>query len=368
MDASMTSDTTFRNALSVTLVVVVIATVVAVLGWRLLEFDRALFLYAMALIASLGLTVYRFVIWAHRPPTKKLYARAFTMLRSSHDAVALSKHLAKRVVGYFALNSFVWRRGLTRWGAHWPIMIGCVIAMAVVVPLIFGWVWFESEPSDLHSYKVMAFGQHLRTIPVDGVEAFVAFHGLVWAAFFVTAGTSVALWRRLRDRGDQATQAFGNDIAPLLILLAIAITGLLMTVSYSFLGGAFHAPLAKVHMLIVIGTLIWLPFSKLFHIPQRTLKLAHMVYEHESGAGPKAECARCGVEFAEQQHINDLISIQQELGYQYEITGTTNHYQWICPQCRRASLVIAQSSRWRNSASNAVSNAVSLASSNQPIG
>lgn len=346
-------DCTFRYAVISTIVTVCSTSLLALLGWRLFEFDAALLIYAQALIAALGLTVYRFAIWTQRPPTLLIYQRAWEGLRKGGFAAlpAKSFHLAQRIFSYFALNRFVWKRGLNRWAAHWPIMIGCVMALAIVVPLIFGWVWFETPADDFHSYKIMLFGIHLRTIPVDGIEAFLAFHGLVWASFPVLAGVAVAIWRRLRDRGDQATQTFGNDIAPLLVLGAIAITGLLMTISYSFLGGAMHSQLAKIHCAIVVGTLLWLPFSKLFHIPQRSLKLAHMAYDYDAQKSPAAECARCGNEFASLSHIEDLISVQQRLGYRYEMDGTgdqtADHYQWICPKCRRATLVLAQSQRWR---------------------
>lgn len=340
-------DRTFKHALLAASTTAVATTLLAVVGWTLFEFDRALFVYAMALILSSTLTIYRFTIWVHRPPTLSLYQRAWTMFRNSPNRLVLAKSLLVRGFSYFALNKFVWKRGLNRWGAHWPIMIGCVMAMAIVVPLIFGWVWFETPGDDLNSYKVMNFGVHLATIPVDGIEAFLAFHGLVWASIPVIVGCSVALWRRGKDRGDQAVQTIGNDVMPLVILLAIAMTGLLMTVSYSFLGGAFHSPLAMIHMAIVCGTLLWLPYSKLFHIPQRSLKLASMIYQHESALKPRADCARCGEDFADQQHIDDLIEIQKTLGYRYEMNNVADHYQMICPRCRRATLVLAQSQRWK---------------------
>ena len=353
---SKTKDNTLRNALVAAGLAAVGATILAVIGWRFLEFDRALFVYAQALILSLALTVYRLTIWLHRPPTLVIYRRAFSMLKNPRSILALGKHLLVRVTSYFALNQFVWKRGLNRWGAHWPIMIGCVMALGIVVPLVFGWVWFETPADDLHSYEVMAFGIHLRTIPVDGIEAFLAFHGLVWASFPVLIGCSVALNRRWKDRGDQATQTFGHDIMPLVCLLSIAVTGLMMTISYSFLGGRLHTPLATLHCIIVCGTLLWLPFSKLFHIPQRSLKLAHMVYEYESqpadeNAGVSADqdgkacCSRCGEAFADQQHVEDLIEVQKRLGYRYEMSD--QHYQLVCPRCRRATLVIAQGKRWK---------------------
>lgn len=337
-------DRTFRHAMIAALVTAAVATGVAAAGWYLFEFDRALFIYAQALILSLTLTVYRFAIWVHRPPTLVLIRTAMAMFREPVRRGALCLHLVRRATEYFAMNRFVWKRGFNRWSAHWPIMVGCLMALSIVVPLIFGWVWFETPADNFDSYRVMLFGQHIRTIAVDGLEAFVAFHGLVWASFPVILGCSVALARRLWDRGDKATQTFMNDFAPLLLLMAIAITGLLMTVSYSFLGGMLHAPLAQIHCVLVCGTLLWLPYSKLFHIPQRSLKLAHMVYEHESAQQGQASCVRCGDVFADAQQLNDLIVIQRRLGYRYEMTD--GHYQHVCPRCRRATLVMAQGKRW----------------------
>ena len=79
-----------------------------------------------------------------------------------------------------------------------------------------------------------------------------------------------------------------------------------------------------------------------------SLKLALMVSEHESAARGTVSCARCGDVFADRQQIDDLIRIQQQLGYRYERQDAAEHYQQICPRCRRAALVLAQGQRWRN--------------------
>jgi len=40
-------------------------------------------------------------------------------------------------------------------------------------------------------------------------------------------------------------------------------------------------------------------------------------------------------------HVQDLIETERKLGYTYEAEGI-EHYQWICPPCRRACFAIAQ--------------------------
>lgn len=47
-------------------------------------------------------------------------------------------------------------------------------------------------------------------------------------------------------------------------------------------------------------------------------------------------------------HVEDLIDVQRQLGFRYEIPdNAAEHYQWICPPCRRAAFVMAQSGLWR---------------------
>lgn len=47
-------------------------------------------------------------------------------------------------------------------------------------------------------------------------------------------------------------------------------------------------------------------------------------------------------------HIEDLIEVERQLGFRYEIPGSADaHYQWICPRCRRTSLAMAQGALWR---------------------
>jgi hypothetical protein len=45
--------------------------------------------------------------------------------------------------------------------------------------------------------------------------------------------------------------------------------------------------------------------------------------------------------------VQDLITVERQLGYRYEIKQSpTDHYQWICPPCRRALFGLAQGRLW----------------------
>ena len=46
-------------------------------------------------------------------------------------------------------------------------------------------------------------------------------------------------------------------------------------------------------------------------------------------------------------HVEDLISVQRQLGYRYELPHQpAQHYQWLCPRCRRIMLALAQGQLW----------------------
>jgi hypothetical protein len=44
--------------------------------------------------------------------------------------------------------------------------------------------------------------------------------------------------------------------------------------------------------------------------------------------------------------IRDLIRVEKDLGFSYEMGRGAEHYQQICPRCRRALLGLAQGSAW----------------------
>jgi ribosomal protein S27AE len=165
----------------------------------------------------------------------------------------------------------------------------------------------------------------------------------VWSAFLVIAGVLLAVRRRMRDEGAVALQLFSEDFLPLLFLFAISLTGLLLTVSYTWLKGYGYEFLSLTHAVTVIFTLLWLPFGKFFHIFQRPAQLGVEFYKDVAAYGARARCRRCGHGFASQMHVQDLIQVERQLGYAYEVDqDTVEHYQWICPPCRRAMLALAQ--------------------------
>ncbi len=322
--------------------------ILIVLGSRNLKhLDAALIGYMFAsLFAVFGLT-YRYSMWLQRPPTAMYWRRGW---RVFFRRGALGSNLAlwlRRIVQGFALNLFIWRRGRSRWAAHWLIMWGCIVAAAITFPLVFGWIHFETLPGNFEWYRAYLFGWPTFAFPIDSAIGFFIFHGLVWAAFLVIAGVMLAMRRRMREHGAAAVQEFGEDILPLILLFAISVTGLMLTASYTWMKGYAFDFLAILHAITVIFTLLYLPFGKFFHIFQRPAQLGVAFYKDAGAAGDQALCRRCGVAFASRMQVEDLIVVERELGYRYELSDSqVQHYQWICPRCRRSALAVAQGSLW----------------------
>jgi hypothetical protein len=213
---------------------------------------------------------------------------------------------------------------------------------------VFGWIHFALDPNDFERYRVVLFGFPTLAFRIDSLLGALILHGLVWSAFLVMGGVMIAMRRRMRDRDAAALQRFDEDIMPLVLLFAISVTGLMLVVSYEWMRGYAYEFLAIVHAAVVILTLVWLPFGKFFHIFQRPAQLGVSFYKDAGNRGPQASCTRCGAAYASQMHVDDLIEVQRQLGYQYEAAqGGVDHYQRICPRCRRLLPAIAQGRLWR---------------------
>lgn len=314
---------------------------------NLKHIDAALVGYTFAcLFAAFGVG-YRYSMWLQRPPTRMYWRRGWqSFLRPGHIGHSLLGFVA-RFTGVFLLNMFIWRRSRSRGLSHMFIMWGCILAAAITFPLVFGWVYLETVPGDLSSYKVFVFGFPTFAFPHESVIGHLLFHGLVWASFLVIAGVLMALQRRLRDHGAAALQSLQEDLLPLFMLFAVSVTGLLLTVSYTWLKGYAYEFLAITHAVTVIFTLLWLPFGKFFHIFQRPAQLAVKFYKDVGQEGEPAICVRCQHPYATKIHIEDLMVVERELGYRYDWPDhPAGHYQRICPSCRRMALAVAQGRLW----------------------
>ena len=221
---------------------------------------------------------------------------------------------------------------------------------------------------------------HAFTFNLASPIAPLVFNVLDLSAVLVIIGVALAMWRRGRDRGALAVQQFGADLLPLVMLFAVSITGIFLTVSTHLMLGLHFVFLSQLHAVTVIFTLLYLPFGKFFHIFQRPAQLGVAFYREVGARSAPARCARCDEPFASRMHIEDLKQVERELGIQYETVrlppprfalGRTSpksvhpdttvaaaapdssafeHYQDVCPVCRRKNLALTQDALWRRGA------------------
>jgi len=330
-----------------TVLTAMVAGLIVVGSRNLAHFDAALVGYTFAvLFAVFGIT-YRYSMWLQRPPTALYWKRGWQVFLRPRHLVRNIGTWFRRVPSEFGLNLFILQRGRLRWGAHMLIMWGCLIAIAITFPLVFGWIHFETLPNNLEWYRTYVFGFPTFAFPIHSLIGFLAFHGLVWASILVTLGVMLAMRRRMRDHGAAALQQFGEDFLPLILLFAISVTGLMLTASYTWMKGYAYDFLAILHAITVIFTLLWLPFGKFFHIFQRPAQLGVNFYKDVGEREEPANCGRCGAAFTSRMHVEDLIEVERQLGYRYEMKDSqVEHYQWICPPCRRSLVALAQGRLW----------------------
>jgi hypothetical protein len=246
------------------------------------------------------------------------------------------------LVDNFAAQRFIARRSRQRWLMHLCLSWGTLLAFAVTVPLVFGWVHFATTAADLRTYQLFVFGMKLQEFAVDSVSAVLFFNTLNLSAVLVLVGIALALHRRLTAPEALALQQFSQDLFPLLLLFAVAATGLALTINARWLHGRGFSLLALTHLATVSALLLYLPFGKLFHIFQRPTHLLVGLYKQAAQAGPPAQCACCHQAFASQMQVEDLKQVLSELEFDYRCNGPVTHYQHVCPPCRRKLLALNQ--------------------------
>lgn len=313
-----------------------------VVGSRNLQnFDAALVIYTFATIFATWGVVYHYRVWIDKPPTRVYWQRGWQLFREAGIFKGTSQ-LLKNAATHLAAQTFIRRRSTLRWWMHQMLFWGCLLAVAITFPLVFGWISFQTLPNDQETYVILVYGFPVQTFRLHTLLAELIFHGLDISAILVLGGIGLSLWRRFRDRGAQAVQSFALDFLPIILLFAISVTGLALTVSQNWLRGEFYSFLAILHAITVIAALLYLPFGKFFHIFQRPAQLGVKFYQAAGAAGESAACKRCGERYASRMHIDDLKKVLPEVGFDYRLEGTNATWQELCPACKRKSLSLAQ--------------------------
>jgi hypothetical protein len=301
-----------------------------VLGSRnLRDYDPILLTYTFGVLFSAFAVAYRYAVWLQRPPTR-LYMKRGRELLFKGNALRNFLFAARSAYENLAAQRFIRRRSFVRWLIHFSIAWGTVLAGAVTFPLVFGWLHFETRADDPLVYRVILFGLGVFQFHTQSLWRFLMFNLLNLSAVMVIVGVGLSLHRRLRSPASLSRQQFGNDIVPLLLLLAISVTGLMLTFSMHALGGRGYPVLSLVHAVTVSATLLYIPFGKFFHIFQRPAHLAVLLYRRENAAAAPAVCRRCGGPFAGAMHVRDLKAVMADSGFALDLE--------VCPACKRKQL------------------------------
>jgi len=281
----MTSSSDNRRPVLLALGASFLLTVLIVAGSRNLEhYDAALFGYTIASVVAFGAVVFRYAIWLQRPATRIYWRRGWKLYLQREKFVQNTANAAKTVATNLVAQRFIFKRGFSRWAMHFLIMWGCVISALITFPLVFGWVHFKLEAISL--------------------------------------------------------QQFTLDFVPHMLLIAISVTGLMLTASSLWLNGYMYHFIALTHQATVIMTLFYLPFGKLFHVVQRPASIGVELYQQRAREMPQAKCARCGAEFVAQLWLDDLKTVVDKLGFDYSV-GNGRTIQDYCPRCKRIMRALA---------------------------
>lgn len=297
--------------------------------------------YALATVFAVAASAYRIALWIQRPPTLRYWQQNWRLFHTG-GIVQNSLQLGQLLFNNVGRQKFIAQRSRYRWIMHMCLSWGGMMAFAITFPLVFGWVHFETSPADLEQYQIVFLGVQVQEFSVHSIIAFLTFNALNISAIIMLIGISMALYRRLTDNGAIALQRFSNDIAPLLLLLVVAASGLGLTISAHFMNGRGFPFIAATHAASVIILLLSLPFGKLFHIFQRPAHIGVGLYKRAGQLGVQARCGCCGEAFASRMHVDDLKQVFTELGIDADLDGPISHHQEVCPPCRRRLLALNQ--------------------------
>ncbi len=330
-----------RAASWATMVTALLCAAIVVGSRNLQNFDAALVVYTFAVVFAAWGVTYHYAVWLQKPPTRRFWERSLKLVKRFGIAQSIAL-ITKTATTHIVAQSFIARRSGLRWWMHFCLFWGCVTAVAITFPLVFGWIHFTSSPEDQMTYITWLFGFPVGSFEVRTIVSWLLFHGLDFSAVLVLAGIALALWRRMQDEGALSLESLSVDFLPLILLFAISVTGLALTASTIWLRGAQYEFLSILHAITVISALLYLPFGKFFHIFQRPAQLGVKLYQKAGEMDGGAVCPRCGESFASQMQIDDLRQVLPQLGFDFEMPGSTGHWQALCPPCKRKSVALSQ--------------------------
>ncbi|HEX6606445.1 MAG TPA: hypothetical protein VF276_05955 [Chloroflexia bacterium] len=326
-------NTTIRASL-IGLGAMVLLALAILFGSRMLTFfDPALTGYAIAsLFAAFGVA-FHYGTWLMRPSTRTMWRRSWQFFLKPENARRYFWVIPRAFISNLLFQRFISKRSTLRWIMHQCLFWGVILSFAVTFPLTFGWVHFEVVGGS--TYRVYLLGFPTITMDSLGPVGFNTFHALDYFAVLVIIGVAIAYWRRWQDRAVKPQQRVLFDLLPLHLLMAISITGIMLTIVDFFFAGWMHWPITLTHQFLVIMMILYLPFGKLFHIIERPASLGVEVYYAVGTEQGMRNCARCGRPFGMQIQVNDVKQALNGVGYNFWLPQEQHHWQDYCARCKR---------------------------------
>ncbi|MEW9671978.1 MFS transporter [Ammoniphilus sp. 3BR4] len=301
--------------------------------------DMALLGYMISsFIFAIGITV-RMSSWLIRPATRQMVARSIRNLKTSDRAGRNIRSIAKTAIDNIILQKFIFKRGIYRGIQHFLIAWGCLGSLAITFGLTFG--WFHFSLVDPLTYQIIVMGVPTIKMAANGLFAELVYNGLNITAIMVMVGVIMAIVRRIKEKDVKVTQRAEYDLFPLYLLLAVTMTGLVLTVSYKFLGGWMHQYLTVVHQITVVIFLVYFPFGKLFHLPIRPLATAVPMNYQEVVKVDARACKKCGTNYSNDDQISDVKEILAAQSFDLKMADGT-YLADYCQPCRRRIRVMKQ--------------------------
>ncbi|WP_078428330.1 MFS transporter [Alkalihalobacterium alkalinitrilicum] len=301
--------------------------------------DMMLFGYLISsFVFAIGLTV-RICSWVIRPATHQVIKRTIKNLKTRKRQKRNVKAIAKTLVDNIIFQKFIFKRGIYRGIQHWLVAWGCIGSFGITFGLTFGWVHFSLV--DPETYQIVVFGIPTLQMAANGLFAELVYNGLNITALMVLAGVVMMMIRRAKDKNVQVGQRFEFDLFPLYMLLAVTVSGLVLTLSYKFMGGYMHQYLTLIHQVTVVIFLVYFPFGKLFHLPIRPLAAAVPMNYQEQLQVDTRPCKKCGTSYSSDDQIDDVKDILGAQAFDLQLKDGS-YLADYCPSCRRRMRVMSQ--------------------------
>ncbi|RBW68356.1 respiratory nitrate reductase subunit gamma [Bacillus taeanensis] len=301
--------------------------------------DMALLGYMISsFIFAIGITI-RMCSWLIRPATHEVIKRSFKNLKTRERKERNIRSILKTAFDNIILQKFIFRRGIYRGVMHFMISWGCIGSFAITFGLTFGWMHFDLV--DPHTYQIVVMGVPTLKMAAHGILAELIYNGLNITGMMVLVGVIMALYRRINDKDLKVTQRAEFDLFPLYLLLAVTVTGLVLTISYTLLDGFMHHYLTLIHQITVVVMLIYFPFGKLFHLPIRPLTTAVPLNYQEQLKIDTRACKKCSTVYSSDDQIDDVKAILHVQQFDLKLADGT-YLADYCPACRRRIRVMKQ--------------------------